>query len=605
MITSSSLRLRVFLHFFDIHFLEEKGYYGLNLTRQVEYECNMAMRISVLAADEVIIPAASFFESAMCYKIVSQLNDIYPAGIIKLVGSGASVVEYFDDKLSQYVKNSLQYKSYKQNLKCQPELIPPFLSRRNSASSDIKKGWIGKLDGNGLKNVFDGSGLHLASNFEDAWRDIPDKLEARAFIVPHVEPMLFSHPIKLMLKNRLHGVINEQYFGSFTREFCSGILSDLNYLEASYSIPSYGRNLPFNAITTELRKTPGLLLKIERAKGSDLLKLKYNPVVMVAVQNAIEYYEQKVMQMNTVRKIDQLALLAEATVGIITALPEEFAAVQKVFGCSEIISAPGAGAGRMYSIAKIANLHDEIHTVAIAMLSDMGNNSAAIRASLMKSHCPKVEHIIMTGIAGAVPNHTKPDDHVRLGDIVVSDRQGVIQYDLDKESTGFTEHRYAPRPPSASLTDAHRLLSSNALLGKFPWDEYIEKAVNSLGYQWQRPSEELDVLKETSSEKIICHPVDPSRRFGCPRVFQGPIASANKLLKNPVKRDALRDQFRVKAVEMEASGVADATWTAEIGYYVIRGTCDYCDQNKADAWHFYASVIAAAYTRALIEAMPT
>jgi nucleoside phosphorylase len=89
-----------------------------------------------------------------------------------------------------------------------------------------------------------------------------------------------------------------------------------------------------------------------------------------------------------------------------------------------------------------------------------------------------------------------------------------------------------------------------------------------------------------------------------PRVFLGPIASANTLLKDPARRDSLRDQFGVKAVEMEGAGIADATWTHGIGYLVVRGICDHADANKNDAWQNYSAMAAAAYVRALLESMP-
>ncbi|MEI6208224.1 MAG: hypothetical protein WCP20_15695, partial [Desulfuromonadales bacterium] len=149
MTLSTRLCGRVLLHFFDVHFLEEKGYTGGRLSH-IEHECNMATRIAILAADEVLIPAASFFESPLCYKIVHQFKDLYSFGIIKLIGSGSSVIEYFDDKLRQYEKKSQQYKIYNENQKRHPELLPPFLSRKSSASKDIKDGWIARLDGNGL-----------------------------------------------------------------------------------------------------------------------------------------------------------------------------------------------------------------------------------------------------------------------------------------------------------------------------------------------------------------------------------------------------------------------------------------------------------------------
>ncbi len=92
--------------------------------------------------------------------------------------------------------------------------------------------------------------------------------------------------------------------------------------------------------------------------------------------------------------------------------------------------------------------------------------------------------------------------------------------------------------------------------------------------------------------------------LGQPLVFVGPIASANTLLKDAAKRDPLREHFGVKAAEMEGSGVADATWNHGIGYLVVRGICDYCDTNKNNLWQRYAAIAAAAYLRAVLEAMP-
>src|SRR5207245_8710760 len=48
-------------------------------------------------------------------------------------------------------------------------------------------------------------------------------------------------------------------------------------------------------------------------------------------------------------------------------------------------------------------------------------------------------------------------------------------------------------------------------------------------------------------------------------------------------------------------GVADAAWVAQIGYLVVRGTCDYCNSRKNDDWHKYAALIAAAYARIVVE----
>ncbi len=293
----------------------------------------------------------------------------------------------------------------------------------------------------------------------------------------------------------------------------------------------------------------------------------------------------------------------EPTIGIITALPKEYAAVKKILENTKEISFSGQGAGRRYLLGEVSRNDEGKHTVVLCLAS-MGNNIAAIRASLLLNHFPDLKSIIMVGIAGGIPHPEKTDDHVRLGDIVISNEKGVIQYDFDKETITENIYRHPPRPPSASLIEGVRLLEADELMGKKPWLDFIDQALLPEGEQ--RPSIETDILvSSTDSKQIVEHPQDSKRKKDEPRVFIAPIASANKLLKNPIKRDQLRDKFGVKAVEMEASGIADATWSYEIGYLVVRGICDYCDSNKGDNWQAYAAAVAAAYTRALLESIPT
>lgn len=291
------------------------------------------------------------------------------------------------------------------------------------------------------------------------------------------------------------------------------------------------------------------------------------------------------------------------TVGIMTALPKEYTAVKVMLENPIPYLVPGGGAGRQYLLGELPAANGGRHSLVLS-LADMGNNIAATRATLLLEHFPSVKSIIMVGIAGGVPNPKKPDEHVRLGDVVVLNQKGVVQYDFDKETITETVHRHPPRPPSASLLEAVRLLEAAEVEGKRPWLRFIDQAMNLL--KTTRPSEETDTLVcSTNSTKAICHPRDIKRIKGRPRVFIGPVASANKLLKNPVKRDELRCKFGVKAVEMEGSGIADATWNHEVGYLVVRGICDYCDSNKGDDWQDYAAVVAAAYTRALLESIPS
>lgn len=95
---------------------------------------------------------------------------------------------------------------------------------------------------------------------------------------------------------------------------------------------------------------------------------------------------------------------------------------------------------------------------------------------------------------------------------------------------------------------------------------------------------------------------------GCMRsndkVFKGPIASANIVVKDEKLREEIRDKHKVLAIEMEGSGIADASVDNQAGFTVVRGVCDYVDSKKNDAWHGYASLSAAAYTYELIKHLP-
>jgi nucleoside phosphorylase/tetratricopeptide (TPR) repeat protein len=297
------------------------------------------------------------------------------------------------------------------------------------------------------------------------------------------------------------------------------------------------------------------------------------------------------------------ALARRVTVGVVTALPEERAAMLAMLDRPVPWASAGRGAGRVYDLGEIEAQNGGRHVVALA-LAGMGNNSAASRGAMLLREFPEIEAILMVGIAGGVPNPERVREHVRLGDVVVSDRLGVIQYDFIKRTARIKEARFSPRPPHARLLEAAKLLESDAFAGARPWEDHVKRAASLQGAA--RPEASADVLLASKAPfQRLTHPDDPQRVEGQPRVFFGPIASGNVLLKDPGWRDRLRDHYGVKAVEMEGSGIADATWDAGVGYLVVRGICDYCDRNKNDAWHMYAAVVAAAYARALLERMAT
>ena len=203
----------------------------------------------------------------------------------------------------------------------------------------------------------------------------------------------------------------------------------------------------------------------------------------------------------------------------------------------------------------------------------------------------------MTGIAGGIPSYQNDNKQIRLGDVVVS--EGITQYDFIKDTPDEIECRSKSSKPSAKLLEAVQLLKIDEMEDNCTWNNYIDQFATGI---FSKPSPQNDIIYDKNDE--IFTPPDDFTRTKYPKIFLGNIASANTLMKNPMKRDEVKNKFNVLAVEMEASGISDATWNLEIGYIVVRGICDYCDMHKNDVWQEYASLVAAAYTRSIIEKLP-
>ncbi|TMC21823.1 MAG: 5'-methylthioadenosine/S-adenosylhomocysteine nucleosidase [Chloroflexi bacterium] len=278
------------------------------------------------------------------------------------------------------------------------------------------------------------------------------------------------------------------------------------------------------------------------------------------------------------RRSDRQPEQLRPTIGLLTALPKEYAAMSVLLDNTVKFTPPEERTSHPYTLGEIPVTGGGKLHVVLALLPTIGLTLAATRATRLLEHFPAVQELIMVGIAGGVPDPERATEHVRLGDIVVSDQYGVVEYDFITRMTSETIYR--------------------------PWLAWIEQAMARLNVT--RPPKKTDILASFATEppSRLTHPSDPQRIVDEPRVFLAPIASSNTLLKDPVLRDELRVRYGVKAIEMEGAGVADATWDPKAGYLVVRGICDYCDANKNDKWHSYAAIVAAAYTRALLASLP-
>ncbi len=269
---------KIFLHYFDIHFLEERGV--SKIPKKIYYEAFWATRFSLLCSDMVFVPASSYFESPTCRKIIDSYSEIFPYGIISLIGKAHNYLEFCQGKKFQYSSHEEYQNIYSKAL--EQDVVIPFHHRKRSSTDDIKLDWVNKLDFSEVPEIFKHCyDFEIPLDIEERWSKLPEKLEKNAFIVNNVLPILFPDiPKNQSITNTLHEVINRSYFQSYISELKSSIVTDLVVLESDYGIANDRINIPYKYIMREL----------ELRKKHDVIK-NYHPSDLFVYRDSDEWYD--------------------------------------------------------------------------------------------------------------------------------------------------------------------------------------------------------------------------------------------------------------------------------------------------------------------------
>lgn len=626
----------ILFHFVDDEILKVSGYNNGQLKKKDLYESiNNELRVIIafMPIDECVVLSPTFlFESEIALKLVKKNYNFVKNGFIRLYMKESSLQDVLEKKQITYkrVGNISKYKSayFSKDKKQILKLNIPSIRKINSVGTTSLDMWIKRYNTKLINSEIDPNIYHELIKRVTL-------TEERSFLWESVNRQLANMKIPEIdrLELNIRNEMSMSYLNAFEKQ---GLIIPNN----SFIVPNFlydeKSQKTFNIFKyTRIAQICDIYDKIINISSNDMIKLKFNNDyercvnvirgyvnknlildeiiselkklgIIKDLKKIFNQYENKNLlgvgkMYNNIALTEETRILDEeyndVKIGIITALEKELVAMKAMMNNVVEKFFKGKGSGHRFFVGEIKSANNKIHRVALACCG-MGNNQAAIRAMNMLNHFVNIESIIMTGIAGGIPFPQDVSKHVRLGDIVVSN--GIIQYDYEKDSCGRIICRSEPPLPSAELIEAVSIIKIGQYENKFPWVKYIKKYSNKIGFI--KPDNCNDILHDINGN-IIPHPQDNERNEN-PKVFYSKIASANILLKNPKKRDNLMKKFDVSAVEMEASGIADATWNSSIGYLVIRGICDYCDTYKDDKWQEYAALVAAAYTRTLIETLP-
>lgn len=286
------------------------------------------------------------------------------------------------------------------------------------------------------------------------------------------------------------------------------------------------------------------------------------------------------------------------TVGWISALAIESAAAAVMLDAEDPPLTVCPGDTNDYVLGRIGG-----HRVVMACINEAGGLPAHVVATHLAKSFPAVRHMLMVGIGGGIPSK---EYRIRLGDIIVSEPRGqsagVVQSDLGKwEKNGFTVTGTLNRP-SESLIRTTGAMQRNHVLKKTRIHALVHHFKGDVLHpeKWRYQGYQNDPLHRDDSE-----PRSSARCAECvasseeyvrdPEVHYGIIASGNQVVKSRAVRDRIWEQLGACCVEMEAFGLMN-----HFPCMVIRGVCDYADENKDDRWQQYAALTAAAYAKDLL-----
>lgn len=603
----------IFLFFLDheIHVLFglEKAYGK----QRVYDELSMATKIAfILSEDNILVPASNFFESDFSFSLLNTLgaDKTNEAGYLKLLTSSYSLDELLQKKKDEHgesITNTGYH--YVDFLYPQKEIYLPgtLLKRDKSASLDIRSAW---LSDDGItklgKTIYEAfPGEYSPTELERIIESIPQGLGKRAYISKYIIPF-FNTPQngEVRLDNIINSFITTEYIRSFLDEYGAVCLNDIPILKSADKLLPQGHNYQhisyqkYASILNRIKyKGKSAFDHVKQSSLDGLLEFKNSNSWKRIFENSSDPTSSTLIVSGaSVGRLGNSMKNRNVTLGIVTALPKEYAAVKKMLSGTKEVFNKERGNGERYLVGTIRSADNNTHHIALMQCGE-GNNRAAVRCTEMLKYFPSIKAVVMCGIAGGVPNPEKASDHVRLGDIVVSTH--VYQYDYGKKKGDAWEAKTVPIGSSALFQRTIAKIQADEYEDVIEWQKYID----SFGVgKFEKPNMDTDRLFSANGTEIK-HPEDRTRTH-YPKVHYGCIASGNIVLKDPKMRNNLRDNYGVKAAEMEGSGIIDAASDEKVDFIIVRGICDYCDIHKNDLWQEYAALVAAAYTRSLLENIP-
>ncbi|KAM0553254.1 hypothetical protein ACHAPJ_007543 [Fusarium lateritium] len=238
------------------------------------------------------------------------------------------------------------------------------------------------------------------------------------------------------------------------------------------------------------------------------------------------------------------------------------------------------------------------HHVVLAVLPNMGTNSAAAATASLRSSYSDLKLAILVGICGGVPRIDNFDAF--LGDVIVS--KTIVQYDYGRQYPG---HFAVKNTIEDSLGRPNKDIRSLLAEDKIYPPTYTHRHRNGCSVCSDDSDSFCESASKASCVETGCDPANLVVREGSsdrvdsgnfsPNIFIGQIGSGNTVIKSGQDRDRIAGRHNLIAFEMEGAGAWD-----EIPCIIVKGICDYADSHKNKVWQDFAAATAASVAKAIL-----
>jgi len=277
------------------------------------------------------------------------------------------------------------------------------------------------------------------------------------------------------------------------------------------------------------------------------------------------------------------------TIGIITARPEEFSAVEAlVDNSSWVLTVDGDGRPSYLAGTMRSAQPDVAHDVVVVRRTGATDDVVATSAAGLAAAFPTVGVVVICGIAAGVPGRD-PRRHVAAGDIVVARNGFVVDDDVQVTDDGVGLRARADGPSPLLTAASDELRTAAHQRGLRPWEAWLEPAAVGLPAGFRRP------------EEPQC-PLQTPRRRGRPNVYYGRIGGAVGSLRSSWVLEELAAGYDLRAVELAGRGMRTSAFPPGLEWFVVRGIAEDATVVTECDWRPAAALAAAAYTRALLGA---